>query len=205
MTCIAIIKNKKNKLMMAGDRRSSSGWDQAQSMPVPKIMKDELGFLRGATGDGHLCEILVEVFKMPESRTSDLKLYMHYTVREKLIKFLIQQNYRKGQELYFEADEYCELILGIEGTVWSITLHPYGNEKGQVKIMQIDAPYATGCGGLWAWGAGEVLQSDDIRIYDPVKDKFKKLTEKEILVRMMNTAAKYSPGVDNEIDFIIED
>lgn len=204
MTVIAAIKNKKGKLMMAADRRSSMGWHQAQSMPVPKIRKDEVGVLRGATGDGHLCEILVDVFPMPECKTDTVSAYVHHQVRTSLEKFLIAQGYKnagEGKHLYIENIDGVELVLGIAGTLWSIEVLNHHENLGIIKINQVNVPYATGCGGPWAWSVAHTLQSGKYIN----KETGKHPSNKEILTEMIMTSAEFSPGCDNKIDFISED
>jgi len=195
-TCIGLIKTKSGKLIIAGDRRLSWGWSLAQSMPRPKIAKRQ-GLLLGATGDGTLCSLFVNCMEIPKIGNKDLTSYMNNEFYNAIYNELVQHGYAEEHNLLkIPEDSYCELVVGIKKTVWSIVIANTDNNKdsaqGLIMIDEVNHPYATGCGGMAALG---------VLVHEQIKNKH--LTEKHLL-EALQTAAKLSPGCDSEIDILRE-
>lgn len=199
-TCIAIIKNRKNKLVIAGDRRCSWGYSFAQSMEFPKINKKD-NILLGATGDGDMCSLFVEDggFKFPEKRVKCLNTYMYHTVKPAVHRFLLAQNYGKKGDLLLSPGTYVEVVIGIEGQVWSLTIQnplPEGVEHmaGDISLGRIPSiPYVTGCGRGSAYSVLKYIK------------KTRGIITKEDLLAAMEITAEISPGCDNVIDVMVAD
>lgn len=222
MTCIAAIRNKKGKIMMAGDRRASWDFSQAQSIPRAKITKYS-NMLFGATGDGALCSIFVNLLprllkplKEDVKSADEIDLYMHSHFYDTAYQLLMQKGFGDQHNLLVvPSDVSCECLIAINNLLYHVTIQNPDPHKelnsGMISIDELALPFATGCGGQWAWGAADALKSDDIYIQDKKRhDKegkyiIRKMTDKELLLKMMNVAAKNSPGCDAVIDIISED
>ncbi len=199
-TCIAIVKNRKGKLMIAGDRRCSWGDSFAQSMEFPKISKKD-NILLGATGSGDMCSLFVEEggFQFPEKRTRCLNTYMYHTVKLAVHRFLLGQKYGKNDELMLPPGTYVEIVIGIEGQVWSLVVqNPLKEDTahfaGSIDLGRIPSiPYVTGCGRSVAYG---------ILMYELRKTGY---ITKDILKDTFEITGQVSPGCDSICDIIIED
>lgn len=194
-TCIAVIKNKRGKLMMAGDRRATWDFSQSQKMPRPKVSKRD-GLLLGGTGDGALCTLIVDIMPILSYEDQELDNYMFNDFRKQLIKTLKQQGYTDEHNLLkLPRDTDAEIIVGIRGRVYQVIINNPDPDNhytvGQVSIDEVNVPYAAGCGGSLAWGA--LLESVDSQY-----------SYKERLERALNIAASVSPGCGDGIDIINE-
>lgn len=202
-TCIAVIKNE-GKLIMAGDRRASWGFDQAQKMPIPKISKKG-NLLMGATGNGYLCSLVVDIIKFPaRTKTQTIAEYMFTTIPNTITKELIKRGFGTSSDLLKLPHSYdAEIVIGCEGEVYSIIIgNNYSDDSaegalGHIIVDVVNTPYATGCGGQWAWG---VLDEHELL----KKDNLLSLTPEASLRRALTVAARNSPGCDNNIDIIYE-
>jgi hypothetical protein len=198
MTCIAIAKNKSGKLMIAGDRRSSWGWSKAEEMEVPKINKKD-GILLGATGNGDLCSLFVEDggFNIPEKKTDCINTYMYHVFKKAVHKFLMSQYFSTKDVLALPPDSYVEVVIGIEGQAWSLTvLNPLEDSDHyavEIMVSRVTLPYTTGCGGIPALA---VLKHE--------KNKKGYLTKQD-LEDSVKIAGQISPGCDEKVDIIIGD
>lgn len=198
-TCIAICKNKQGKLMIAGDRRSSWGWDKAESMEVPKISKRD-NILMGATGSGDLCSMFVDegIFHIPEKKTESMNTYMFHTFKKAVHKFMISQTFSQKDNLVLSPDSFVEVVIGIEGEVWSLIVNnplpdSHANFASEIQIQRVSTPYATGCGGIPALA---------VMKYEKKKQGY--LT-KQNLKDAVEIAAEISPGCDNVVDVLVAD
>lgn len=202
-TCIAIIKNRQGKLLMAGDRRSSWGYHYAQSMDIPKINKKD-GVLLGATGHGDMCSLFVDDggFEIPEQNVKLTAKYMYHIFKPAVIKFLLNQGYGYSKDrqthLKLPPGTYCEVVIGISGEAWSMTIeNPCLEEseflEGHVSVGRVSIPYATGCGGH---GTADAILRYEL--------KRKGYITKEELRQALEIVADISPGCDDEIDIIGE-
>jgi ATP-dependent protease HslVU (ClpYQ) peptidase subunit len=194
-TVIAVIKNKKGKLIMAGDRQASLDWGMGVTMPRPKINKRNK-ILLGATGSGGLCTLFVDVMEIPDIET-DLDTYMFYVFRKSMMKALKSQGYvDKDGSLRLPVDTYCELVIGMQGKCYSVIVSNgdlaedhYGS---QIMIDENPVPYATGCGGLPALGVlkGKLLEEGQ--------------NTQEHLELAVKVACDISPGCGLPLDIIKE-
>ena len=215
-TCIAVIKGRNGKLIMAGDRRASWHFGHAEKMNRPKIaaVKDGLrldqnenplksgDILLGATGNGSMCSLLVDILDVPEIQ-GDVQHYMFFTFREKIQRLLLNQGYGdKEKNLFIPPDSSCELVVGIKGHIYTVNVdNPYddsirefhSSRGGLIQIDEVSAPYATGCGGP---SALPILLAEKKR---------EKCSKKEHLQLAMEIAADISPGCDRNIDYVREE
>lgn len=200
-TCIAIIKNKSGKIVMAGDRRVSEHWGSAYKCPGPKIRKKKNGILIGASGDSGLCKLIVDVFQPPKIRVEDTDTYMFFQFQPELINILASQpGYVKDKKvLDLPPNTLCVALVCVNGRAYIVNISnvieegvhatPHG---GVLIIDDAPIPYAIGCGGA---SAVPILISEK-----------KKLgySTKEHLKQAMEIAAEISPGCDNSVNFISE-
>ena len=190
-TCIAVIKNKKGKLMMAGDRRQSWGMSQAQRCPQPKVIKRN-GFLLGGTGHGGICNLIT--MRMPVkdqanwcTKTMSIDDYM-YEVLMKDIKHILKDDFKKDGGI---IPGRAMIVVGHSGHLYEIDINP-DKTQSSIVLDTLSTPYATGCGGQLAWGS--LLTTKKL-----------KMSDKQRLITALHVAAAVSPGCDAEVDIIEED
>ena len=199
-TCIGVLKMPNGKLIMAGDRRMSWGFSQAQKMPGSKVIKRQ-GLLLGGTGSCYLLTILSKLCPIPDviDKLDDemVETFVHTSLKKEIHDFLVSQGFGdKDSHLIIPGDLSIELLIGIRGRLFSVIVENADSDtadaRGIIVIDEVNLPYATGCGGQLAWGA--LLESED-------SDK----TPKERLRRALKAAAEVSPGCDKNITFVQED
>ncbi len=201
MTVIAIIKNRKNKVIMAGDRKLTYDWSLATSMPGPKIRKDVSGVLLGAAGSGNLATILVNLTPVPDlEATDDIEVYMHFKFKKMLLKSLISAGY--GDEhgrLMIPEDYGCDGLVVVDGRAFMVDIRNpdpmshHGNVlSGIVEIEETGFPYAVGCGASSAY---------PIMLAEKKREGF---NTKDHLKLALEITADISPGVDRFFDYIQE-
>lgn len=206
MTVIAVCKNRTGKLMMAGDRRDSTGWHYAQVMEVPKINKKN-GLLIGATGSSDLCSLFVDddAFEVPERKVKSVNKYMHHIFKQEVVSFLVKQLYgRKDKEtvtptLLIPPNKSCEVVIGIDGETWILTIDNALPEAvdsllGHLALFRVSSPYSTGCGG----------QGTPDGIFKYLLRTKGYITEKDLRTTL-EIVAEISPGCNDTIDVIKED
>lgn len=195
-TCIAAIKTKRGKIMMAGDRRMSWGFHQAQKTPEPKVVKRD-GLLFGGTGSCYLLTLINQIFVVPDRGKNDPTKYMHNVFHKALVRFLCSKGFgdSKTNNLKFPADLSAEILVACKGKLFSVIVGNEGDsphDAGFVMIDEISLPYGTGCGGSLAWGS--LLTTAPIAT----------ITDREKLIKALQVAAEVSPGCDDDIDIVSE-
>lgn len=208
-TVIATLKDKKGRILMAADRRASWDFSMSMSMPRPKISYRN-GILTGATGDGYLCHLLVDILRVenPKIDNIDPDIFMHYHYSKEVRKLLISQGFVDEHKLFrLPGDMYVEALIGFDGKVYSVTLENSNptNEHvpGIIAIDEMPSLHATGCGALVAIGA--LKESEDLFMHDEKKDRYRFLTYKERLIRAVEKACDVSPGCGKPVDILVED
>lgn len=204
-TCIAVIRLKNGKVLMAGDRRVSCDWGFSYTCPYPKIAKKENGILIGASGDSGLCKLCVDVFEPPElivpanSKTNDTLTYMYWTFLPALTKLIKSQPgyIDEHRILRLALNESCSLLVAVTGDVYQVDImNPEEDIKeyslGRIIIDDAPAPFAIGCGADTAYS---VLLN---------KKKEHKHNTKEHLIQAVEQACEVSPGCGLPIDIISE-
>jgi hypothetical protein len=198
-TVIALVKDRQGRLVMGGDRRSSWDMSFSQTMDIPKI-NNKGGVLLGATGGGDLCSLFVDIggFQIPEKTVKCVSTYMYHTFKPAVHKFLLnQKNSHKG-ELALSPGAYVEVVIGIEGTAWSMLVHnPLSGDTdifaAEISLGPIAVPYATGCGRDTTYG---------ILHYELARKGY--LTQ-QILRDAIEVTNKISPGCGGGVDILTED
>jgi hypothetical protein len=155
-TVIAVVRTKRGKLLMAGDRRVSYEDGTIYNCPYPKIRRLHNGILIGASGDSGLCKLCVDglvTYEFPELET-DHDTYMYYTFIPALVKLIKQQPGYQDQHkiLRIATTELCSLLVALKGRLYTVDI--MNPEDGAVdatlsRIILDDAPvpFAIGCGG----------------------------------------------------------
>jgi len=195
-TCIAIIKNRKGKLVMAGDRRARWDWGFSQAMPRPKIIKKN-NILMGGTGDCFLLSLILDNFE--PVLEGDVITYLNNGFKKGLIKLLKQHGYKDEHDLLrLQKDQEIELLVGIGGRAFIVGFFSGYNpevlvEPSVIGVDEVALPFANGCGGNTAV---------PILVAEKKREGYSK---KEHLTLAMEIAADISPGCDNNIDYISED
>lgn len=199
-TCIAVAEYGGN-IYMAGDRRVSWGMDQAQSMPVPKVQKRD-GMLIGATGVSSICDAIVSLIKYPaikkRMKPAD---YMNTVVRKAILDHFTSIGMTRNGRIVMPDTYSCEAVFVIGGKCFSVEIsNEFDTDADDssfhiIDIAQNSLPYATGCGGQWAWGVLEEHAS-------LISAGKLKLRPEESMRRALKIAGKFSPGCDTQIDII---
>lgn len=188
-TCILALKNGSN-LWFAGDRRCSSGMEHYQKSPRPKINYRN-NILLGAAGHAAMCDELTDLYKIPHYEGGDIYQYIHNEFWPYFLAHLRSKELLKADELKATGKEvvlHGLVGLGDQLFVCWVTDDDCG-------ILNIDTPYAIGCGGQYAMGALraiEILYTDSELEFDP----------KEMLNQALSIAAEYSAGCDDNIDIL---
>lgn len=194
-TCIAVIKLRSGRLMMAGDRRVSCEDGTIFKCPFPKISKKSNGMLVGASGDSALCKLVVDIFKPPKI-TCDTETYMYYVLRDRLYTLLKNQPGYKDEHnnLRLSHDESCSALFAVNGSLYTVDIGSPDDNKSIGRIILDDAPipFAIGCGGTAA-----------MSVLTAKKQEFGYLN-KEHLHTALETAAQLNNGCDDSVDFIKE-
>lgn len=197
-TCIAVIKLKNGKALMAGDRRGSWDWGLARPLPHPKIIKIA-GFLIGGTGDCTLLDlILANLALQIETDKDTIEDYMHNGFKSELTSLLKKHGYRDEHNLLrLQSDSSLELLVAKHGKLFSVIIQGGYNpdivmEPSIIGVMETALPHAVGCGGASALPI--LIAHMDGKGYN----------KKEDLGLAMKVAAEISPGCDNNIDYIGE-
>lgn len=196
-TCIAVCRNKSGRLMMAGDRRASWDYSKAQVTARPKISKRS-GMLLGATGDGFLCSLFVDVMDIPKYKDSqDLDKYMFNDFYNAIYNELVNHGLAEEHNLLkIPSDMSCELIVGFKNKVFIASIENSETEKefpnGTIAIDEVSVPYAAGCGD----SAEKVLHYILATKGYITKDDLKKAVE---------VIGESSPGCDSNVDVLVSD
>lgn len=197
-TCIIALKNSRGKILIAADRRASWDWSKSMAMNKPKVRKRG-DFIIAGTGDGSLCSLFVDAFDPPEYEDQDLDIFMQHTFYKKVKQHLLNHDYGDQHRLLkIPPDSGCELVIAIQGHVYTIDIHnpaehhhtvePYG----LIAIDEVSVPYTTGCGGEHAKGAIDALMNEGVA------------DTKYIAKAALEVAAKNSPGCGDGSDFVVE-
>jgi hypothetical protein len=200
-TVIAAIKNRQGRVFMGADRQSSYDWGQAELMERPKIRKEN-GILVGASGDGGLCTLLVDVMEFPIMEGKDTDLYMFYTFKPRLLNMLLAHGYRDEHKLLrIPGDLSCGLLVAVKGKLYKVDIQNMDqtspHSHGEISIDSAPFPNAIGCG--------------DIPAIVSLKKDAKQLgySTKEHLIEAIQLACEISPGCgiipNNKVDIIGED
>lgn len=189
-TCLAAIKHR-GRIYMAADRRVS--WDdgQAQEMPRPKINKRD-GVILAGTGDSYLCTLIVDVLELPTRGEETVDEYMMDKVHRAIMNLFIRKGYcSEHKQLKIASEASVEAIVAIEGHLYNIIVHNPDPHKeysnGEIIIDELNVPYATGCGGSYAWGS---LLTTELLVMKP----------RDRLQLALQVAAQVSPGCDANIN-----
>lgn len=196
-TVLLAIKNKKGKIMMAGDRRVSWGMDAACKSPYPKVIKRD-NLLFAGTGCAYLCDLVVKFAPIPPfSVDESLYQYIHGTFYNSLVPYLQQKGILVKDEIRINVNEDkddkdwgASILIGAKGELVVLDI---SNTGSPVAICPVALPFNAGCGGMYAIGAYTAVEKD------------KTLTDKQKLTKAIKIAAKYSPGCDANVDIIEED
>lgn len=196
-TCLLAVKGPNGKAYLAGDRRASWGFSQAQALPKPKVSKRNNTLLAG-TGDSFLCTLIVDIMQFepfPDDGEIDLDSYInHYIYQCTHDTLRVHGLADKDGSLKIPGDLSAEILMIVERHLYSIQIFnpdPISEApNGIIAIDELSFPYGTGCGGQWAWGAYQAL---DKCVIMPIKNKIR---------QAMEVAANNSPGCDNNIDIV---
>lgn len=194
-TCIAVVKDKKGKLVMASDRRVSWGFSQAQAMPGPKCFHRN-GVLLAGTGDAYLCMLIAKHMPFPKkSEEDDLESYVYDGLYEYIKRMLLSKGFTQDDKnVHIPVNMSAEVLIGVGGRLFSAIIENPSKEnelQGMISMDEVALPYATGCGGQLAWGS--LLTTDGT-----------KMSAEDRLQIALTVAATVSPGCDANVDMVKE-
>ncbi len=201
-TCIAAIKSRTGKIVMAADRRASWDMSQAQTMPRAKLVYRN-GLILAGTGDGFLCHLIVDILDFPPYLSDyDQDSYLHGDFYNSIRRLLDRKGMMdKDKMLKIPVDVDAEILIACGGRLYLMDIfNPSDTDNyphGLITLDEAALPFAAGCGGQLAWGA--LLQQDKL-----LKEKGLKLSNTDRLIQALNVAADVSPGCNNIIDICTE-
>lgn len=189
-TCLAMLKTKKG-LVFAGDRRISWGMHKAQKAPRSKVTNRN-GVLLAGTGVSCICDLVTDLFNVPAyDGKQDTFNYMHKTFLPALMKYLREEKWLKedGRGIDFDDDDrtLAIIVVGVGKDLYELDMTTHC-----ISVDAISAPYAHGCGGMYALGSLLTTEKLD-------------MDEEERLKLALQIAAKVSPGCDAHVDIVRND
>jgi ATP-dependent protease HslVU (ClpYQ) peptidase subunit len=192
MTCIAVIKSHKGKLIFAGDRRVSSG-DSYQIKVASKISKRN-GIIMAGAGSAYVSTLIRNILQFPvPKKKCNVSDYMHNAFFDKLNELLRKKGFLRGSELHLPEELSTSILIGIRGQLFKIDLTNVSS-VGFVLINEVNTPYAIGCGGRLALGSLLTWEVEGI------------IREPEAKLRTaLKVASQVSAGCDDNIDIVYED
>lgn len=191
MTCIAALKKKNGKIIIASDRRMSWGMGKQQKKPKPKSV-GKGGLLVAGTGSCFVLSLAREVLEFPEiGKDQDPVQYMNNEFSFALRKLLLDKGMGSNNELKVPQDLSAALLVACKGHLFEVDMAASPETSSVIIIDEINTPYASGCGGALALGSLMTTEGS-------------KLTERERLKIALKVAAKVSPGCDGNIDYVEE-
>lgn len=186
-TCLAMLRDDKGKLWFAGDRRQSWGMHKAQKSPRPKVTKRN-GILFAGTGNSAICDLLTEQFDPPfynNEEYPDSYVYMYKLFMPELLKSLNKEGWIKLDEgRCLISSGSASIIIGVGSDLFELDL-----DDESIAFVPVDAPYATGCGGMYALGSLLTTERG-------------KGSPRKRLQLALEVAAEMSPGCDSNVDVI---
>ena len=195
------MRTKGGKIMMGGDRRASYGWDYAQNLPLPKIIKRG-DFLIGGTGDCSLLTLILDNF-YPSLGSEDLTTDLHYRIKTSLSKLLKEHGFKDEHNLLrLQSNTELQLLLGVGGRAFVVDFTGGHNpdtliEPSVITIDETALPFAVGCGSMAA--ITSLLKDKELTGYN----------KKEHLIEAIQWACRISPGCGlaegQKPDIIVED
>lgn len=196
-TCLIALRHGK-KIFVGADRRVSWDWGQAQKMPHPKVIKRD-GMILAGTGDCYLCDLVVKTMIIPERPPKlNIDIYLNEMFIPAVQKLLIRKGFSDEHKiLKIPSDMGAEILIALDNRLFSLTIdnldpdNHYAN--GFIQLGEVNLPYGTGCGGVYAWAVVDELTNLE-------KEGLLTITAKEKIVRGLLMAGKYSPGCDSSQD-----
>ena len=209
-TCLAVVREKPNKnnplgeLVFAADKRISWGMGLHQVGVRPKVTKSN-GVLFAGTGVSYICDIVGELMPVPDCpKDMDGFHYVHNMLFPEIKKVFVEKGFGdKEGNISLPEDLSATILVGFKGELFEVNI-----QDNIILLDAIDTPYAHGCGGRYALGSLEATEGDNL------KDLNRKLKKRGYaprdnvcdarVVLAVCAAARYSPGVDGNVDIIRE-
>lgn len=187
-TVLAVLEHE-GKLYFSGDRRISWGMSKCQKGRSKISYRDNI--LYAGTGDAALCDEIVELFLPPKRGMSqDPFHYMNTVFMPAMLVYLRDKNYVRPKSRRMRVDidgkalVSADILVGIDQSLFEVNLDGHC-----ISCNSVSTPYASGCGGAYAYGAILALQR---HMKDP----------KAILTRAIEIASQISPGCGDGIDIL---
>jgi hypothetical protein len=193
MTCIAVLRNKRGKLVFASDRRVTDG-SKATILPVSKTIQRD-GYILAGAGSSFLSSKILLTAPLPPVRTLDVYKHMFQVFLPEFLQYLRDccvvhpsENRLNSEPSPHnpENEEIGSFLIGINGYLFELDLTP--------TMLHLDiasVPNAIGCGAPFALGSLYTTEGS-------------KMTTKARLVRALTIAAKINPNCDDNIDITSE-
>lgn len=192
MTCLAVLKGRDGALHFAGDRRISWDMSKSQVAPRPKVTYRN-GVLFAGTGTAYICDLVTDLFDIPDYGNTDTFHYIHATFIPKFLKWLRVEGWVAEGERRLKATNQVDKDEDTQGAIILVgvfsDLYELSIDENQISADAINTPYAAGCGGSLALGS--LLTTERF-----------KMGVNERLHLAINVAAESSPGCDDNIDIV---
>lgn len=191
-TCLAVVretynKKKKGELVIAADRRVSSGHNY-QIAPFRKVNKRN-GVILAGTGLASIIELIIGLLPIPEvpDKMSSFE-YVNGPFTTAVEDFLKSKGFHtEGGFLCFPKRMNTSILVIVKSSLFTMS---FDDDYG-IVINSVNTPYADGCGGAYALGS--LVTTSTLKISSETRLKL-----------ALKVAAQLSSGCDDNIDIIRE-
>lgn len=198
-TVLAVEKDKDGKLVFAADKLMSWGMGKAQVCPRSKLRKRGK-FVFAGTGQVSYIQQVADLMPIPtQPEGLDSTSFMIGYFREHVIKYLRSAGYIKEGESALSGNSSDSADVGklkaIILTGYAGNLYEMSLGTDEISVVQVNLPYAHGCGGSYALGTLVTFRNNK---------EFKNLDIEKRLTMAIRTAGYISPGCNDIVEIIRE-
>lgn len=183
MTCIAVIKDSRNNILLASDRRITDSSDHIQIMDKPKyVLKSNI--LMASAGDAWVGDFIQEVVDIEKPNPScPGMIYIHNHLIPR-IKRHLQACGMESEGTLFPKSASASTLIIINNQLFSLEC-----DNGELSVIECSFPYAIGSGASYALGSLITTEGSG-------------MSAKNRLTRALQVASKLCASCDDNIDII---
>lgn len=196
MTIIFVAAKNKHKLLMAGDRRYSTGNGACYIAPTPKVQK--IGkTLVGFCGLVQLKDVFMDLKELPNlEKAEDVGKYVRAVLvpayKKELVKLGYMHKERVETDIRSDDSPETQFLVVCKGRIFEIN-----TSVNIVSSEEVSAPCGIGCGSESATAIYHTLDNISymaMYVSNP----------KDMLRRTLEFTAQLNAGCDDNIDIISE-
>jgi hypothetical protein len=222
---VLISMEHKGKLYFAADRRMSWDMSKAEVSPTKKVAKRN-GILLAGTGHAALCFELVHRTNLPNYTGGNPEDFVHTQILPTMFEdlrykgFMDQSERRLAMRTGNKHPASASILVGLNHHSAEPMVFEIDFSADDITVLRIPNDSATGCGGYYAQAILKFLKETNFKHFTKLKEKrLNRLTGKmetmsiaktnaevlgldaeDILTEAVYSAAKHSPGCDDNID-----